>query len=116
VATLDHGRVRLLFLDNLFSLERDMSPHLLTAELSSAKRTGAEEFLEQLDRLGLAGNFSSRKDLTADNPKILRIPRWRPALLLTLRRKDRFELFFEGGWHGQAFDDHVVQSGPGDRV
>jgi hypothetical protein len=28
---------------------------------------------------------------------------------LTLRDKDRLELFFEGRGHGQAFDDHVVQ-------
>jgi hypothetical protein len=35
---------------------------------------------------------------------------------LTLRREDRLELFFEGHGHGQAFDDHVVQGGAGDRV
>jgi hypothetical protein len=47
---------------------------------------------------------------------MLRIPKWRPALLLTLRRKDRLELFFEGCGHGQAFDDHAVLGGSGDRV
>jgi hypothetical protein len=47
---------------------------------------------------------------------MLRIPKWRPALPLTLRSKDRLELFFEGRGRGQAFDDHVVQGGPGDRV
>ena len=44
---------------------------------------------------------------------MLRIPNWRLALPLTLRRKDRLELFFEARGHGQAFDDHVVE---GDRV
>jgi hypothetical protein len=33
-----------------------------------------------------------------------------------LRRKDRFELFFDRRAHGQAFDDHFLRSGPGDRV
>jgi hypothetical protein len=47
---------------------------------------------------------------------MLRVPKWRPALPLTLRRKDRLELFFERRGHGQAFDDHVLQGGPGDRV
>jgi hypothetical protein len=47
---------------------------------------------------------------------MLRIPNWRLALPLTLRRKDRLELFFEARGHGQAFDDHVVQGSPGDRV
>ena len=51
-----------------------------------------------------------------DNPKMLRIPKWRLALLLTLRGKDRLELFFEGCGHGEAFDDHVVQGASGDRV
>jgi hypothetical protein len=51
-----------------------------------------------------------------DDPKILRIPKRRPALRLTLRRKDRLELFFEGWGHGQAFDNHVVQGSTGDRV
>ena len=50
-------------------------------------------------------------------PKMLRIPKRggisSPANLSA--RKDRLELFFEGG-HGQAFDNHVVQGGPGDRV
>jgi hypothetical protein len=36
--------------------------------------------------------------------------------LLTLRREDRLELFFEGCGHGQAFDDDAVQCGSGDRV
>jgi hypothetical protein len=44
---------------------------------------------------------------------MLRIPNWRLALPLTLRRKDRLELFFEARGHGQAFDDHVVQVAPG---
>jgi hypothetical protein len=48
--------------------------------------------------------------------KVLRIPKWRSDLPLTLRRMDRLELFFERGGDGQAFDDHVVQCGPGDRV
>lgn len=37
-------------------------------------------------------------------------------LPLTLRRKDRLELFFERRGHGQAFDDHAVQGAPGDRI
>jgi hypothetical protein len=45
---------------------------------------------------------------------MLRIPKWRAALPLTLRGKDRLDLFFEGRGHGQAFDDHFVQGGPGD--
>jgi hypothetical protein len=57
-----------------------------------------------------------RKELTADDPKVLRIPKWRPTLALVLRYEDRLELFFERGGHGQTFDDHVVQGGPGDRV
>src|SRR5262245_7971067 len=36
----------------------------------------------------------------------------RPALPLTLGRKDWLELFFERRGHGQAFEDHVVQGGP----
>jgi hypothetical protein len=47
------------------------------------------------------------------------VTRWgqvRPAFRLALRREDRLELFFERRGHGQAFDDHAVQSGPGDRV
>src|SRR4030095_15090952 len=43
-------------------------------------------------------------------------PKWRPALQLTLRRKDRLELCFERRGHGQAFDDHFVQGSPGDRI
>gem|GEM_PF-4675498 len=65
---------------------------------------------------GSWGISRSRKELTDDNPKMLRIPKWRPAFPLTLRREDRLELFFEGRRHGQAFNDHVVQGGPGDRV
>jgi hypothetical protein len=42
---------------------------------------------------------------------ITRILKWRPALPLAFRRKDRLELFFERRGHGQAFDDHVVQNG-----
>jgi hypothetical protein len=30
--------------------------------------------------------------------------------------KDRFELFFESRGHGQSFDNHFVQDGPGDRI
>jgi hypothetical protein len=63
----------------------------------------------------VAGISRSRKDLTADDYEMLRLPRWR-TLPLTLRRKDRLELFFEARGHGQAFDHHVVQDGPGDRV
>src|SRR5262245_18169750 len=33
---------------------------------------------------------------------------------LTLGRENRLELFFERRRDGQAFDDHVVQGGPGD--
>jgi hypothetical protein len=44
---------------------------------------------------------------------MLSILKWRPDLLLTLRGKDRLELFFERRGHGQAFDDHAVQGGPG---
>ena len=29
---------------------------------------------------------------------------------------DRLEIFFEGREYGQAFDDHVVQGGPGGQV
>jgi hypothetical protein len=63
------------------------------------KRTGAaDEVLKQFDHFSLPGNCSiQERELTADNPKMLRIPQWRPALLLTLRRQGRFELFFEGG-------------------
>jgi hypothetical protein len=46
------------------------------------KRAGADELLEQLDHFRLAGNFSIRKELTADDHKMLRIPKWRPALPL----------------------------------
>jgi hypothetical protein len=38
----------------------------------------------------------SRQELTADDPKMLRTPKWRPALVLTRRRKDRLEPLFEG--------------------
>jgi hypothetical protein len=41
---------------------------------------------------------------------MLSILKWRLALLLTLRCEDRLELFFKGPGHGQAFDDHAVQS------
>jgi hypothetical protein len=51
-----------------------------------------------------------------DDPKMLEIPKWRLALPLALRRKDRLELLFERRGHGQAFDDHVVQGTPGDRI
>ena len=44
---------------------------------------------------------------------MLRIPKWRPALPLTLRCKDRLDLFFEGRGHGPAFDNQVVQVVPG---
>jgi hypothetical protein len=47
---------------------------------------------------------------------MVRIPKWRLALPLTLRCKDWLELFFERRGHGQVFDDHVVQGGAGDRV
>ena len=80
------------------------------------KRAGADELLEQLDHFRLAVDLSIQKGTTAHDPKMLSIRRWRPALPLTFRRKDRLELLFEGRGHGQAFDDHVVQSGPGDRV
>jgi len=43
---------------------------------------------------------------------MLQIPEY-DRLLLTLRRKDRLELFFERRWHGQAFHDHAVQGAPG---
>ena len=69
------------------------------------KRTGADQVLEQFDHFRIREISPATKELTA--------PKWRPVLLLTLRRKDRLELFFEGGGHGQAFDDHVVQGGPG---
>jgi hypothetical protein len=49
------------------------------------------------------------------DPKMLRIPKWRPAFPLTLRCKDRLELFFERRGHGQAFDDNAVQGVPGIR-
>jgi hypothetical protein len=80
------------------------------------KRAGTDELFEQPDHIRLAGNISIQKELTADDSKIPRIPKWRPALPLVRRRKDRFELFFEGRGHGQAFDDHDVQGGPGDRI
>jgi hypothetical protein len=48
--------------------------------------------------------------------KVLRIPKWQPALLVILRGKDRPELFLMAPGHGQAFDDHVAQGGPGDRL
>jgi hypothetical protein len=59
------------------------------------ERTGADELLEQLEHFRLVGNFSIRKRITADDPKMLRISKWRLVLPLTLRRKDRLELFFE---------------------
>jgi hypothetical protein len=45
-------------------------------------------------------------------PRYYRFGNGGPILLL----KGRLELFFEGRGHGQAFNDHVVQGGPGDRV
>lgn len=80
------------------------------------KRTGADERLEQLDHFSLAGISRSKEELTADDHKMLGIPKWPPALLLPLRPEDRLELFSEGRGHLQAFDNHVVQSGSGDRV
>ena len=78
------------------------------------KRTDADELLERSITLGSREISRSRKELTTDDLKMLGIPKWRCSL--TLRRKNRLELFFECREHGQAFDDHVVQGGPGDRV
>jgi hypothetical protein len=75
------------------------------------KRPAPASFLNSSINSGSRGISRSRKELTADDHKPLRIPKWRPVLPLTLWRKDRLELFFERRGHGQVFDDHVVQGG-----
>jgi hypothetical protein len=59
------------------------------------------------------GISRSGKELTADDHRMLRIPKWRPGLPLTLRCEDRLELFFERRGHGQAFDDKLCKVVPG---
>ena len=59
--------------------------------LNAEEADRADEFLERLDHFRLAGNFSIRKRTHADDSKMLRIPKWRPVFLLTLRRKDQME-------------------------
>ena len=75
------------------------------------KRTDADELLEQFDHFRIREISPAIKELTADDLRML--SEMAIGSSLTLRRKDRLELFFERRVHGHAFDDHVVQGGPG---
>ena len=87
-----------------------------TADLSAAEADPAlTSFLNGSITSGSRGISRSKKVLTADDPRCYDFE-MATGSPLTLRREDRLELFFEGRGHGQAFDDHVVQGGAGDRV
>src|SRR4029453_7863130 len=81
---------------------------MLLARPIATELTGDRELLEH-------SQFLDPKRTTADDHKILRIPKW-GLLPLTLQCEDRLELFFEGRGHGQAFDDHVVQGHEKDKI
>jgi hypothetical protein len=75
------------------------------------KRTDADELLEQFDHFRIREISPATKELTADDLRML--SEMAIGSSLTLRRKNRLELFFDDRGHGQAFDDHAVQCGPG---
>ena len=66
---------------------------MLLARPIATELTGDRELLEH-------SQFLDPKRTTADDHKILRIPKW-GLLPLTLQCEDRLEHFFEGRGHGQ---------------